>query len=201
MACADVAVAIAIRRRGQPRRITDRAEIDGHRVNVVADGLQPLQDGLPLFPVQLPQERTQSLDERIFQQRFAVGFRDKETVQADVERLGNLLQRAEARRHLTAFDAREVGARDLRARLQLALGHRARFAQLANALADILDRLLVDELLRRWFSGCFLRTRRWRNQELQTLRQSAHATAAISSARSVLDETTGLTANDFPIHF
>ena len=67
MACADVAVAVAIRRRGlrQPRRITDRAEIDGRRVNVVADGLQPLQDGLPLFPVQLPQERTQSLDEEI----------------------------------------------------------------------------------------------------------------------------------------
>ena len=86
MADADVAVAIAIRRRvlRQPRRITDRAEIDGRCMNLVADGLQPLQYRLPLFPIQLPQERPQTLDERIFQQRFAVGFRDEEPVQADV---------------------------------------------------------------------------------------------------------------------
>src|SRR5207253_7695156 len=160
-----------------------------------------LQDGLPLFPIQLPQERTQALNEGIFQQRFAVGFRDEKPVQADVERLGDFLQRAEARRHLAAFDAGEVGARDLRARLQLALGHAARFPQLANALADILDRLLVDELFWGWFSGLFLRRCRWRNQELQTLRQGAHATAAIPGARPVLNETTCLTANDFPIHF
>ena len=121
----------------------------------------------------MPQERTQTLNEGIFQQRFAVGFRDEKPVQANVERLGDLLQRAEARRHLAAFDAGEVGARDLRARLQLALGHAARFPQLANALADILDRLLVDELFWGWFSGLFLRRCRWRNQELQTLRQGA----------------------------
>ena len=38
---ADADVTVAIRRRGlrQPRRITDRAEIDGHGTNVVADGL------------------------------------------------------------------------------------------------------------------------------------------------------------------
>jgi hypothetical protein len=83
----------------------------------------------------------------------------------------------------------------------LALGHAARFAQLANALADILDRLLVDELFGGWFSGCFLWRCRWRNQEFQTLGQGAHATAAISRARPVLDETTCLTANDFPIQF
>src|SRR3979490_1595507 len=203
MADTDVAVAIAIPRRGlrQPRRITDRAEIDRCCMNVVADGLQPLQDGLPLFPIQLPQERTQSLDERILEQRFAIGFRNEEAVQADVEGLGDLLERAEARRYLPAFDARKVGARDLRARLQLALGHAARFAQLANALADILDRLLVDKLFCCRLSGCFLRRCRWRNQELQTLGQGAHATAAISRARPVLDETTCLTANDFPIHF
>ena len=43
MAGADVAVGIAIRRRGlrQPRRITDRAEIDGRHVNVVANRLEP----------------------------------------------------------------------------------------------------------------------------------------------------------------
>ena len=60
MACADVTV--AIRRSGlrQPRRITDRAESCWYCAHVVADGLQPLQDGLPLFPVQLPQKRPQS---------------------------------------------------------------------------------------------------------------------------------------------
>src|SRR6267154_2890634 len=95
-------VAVAIPRRGlrKPRRITDRAEIRWQRSNVIAYRLQPLQYRLPLFPIQLPQERPQSLDERILQQRFAVGFRNKEPVQADVERLGDLLQRAEARRHL-----------------------------------------------------------------------------------------------------
>ncbi len=100
MAQADVTVAVAIRRRGlrQPRRITDRAESSRHCMDVVADGLQPLQYGLPLFPIELPQERPQALDEGIFQQRFAVGFRDEEPVQADVERLGDLLQCAEAGR-------------------------------------------------------------------------------------------------------
>src|ERR1700751_5833556 len=135
------------------------------------------------------------MNEGIFQQRFAVGFRDEKPVQSDLERLGDLLQRAEARRHLAAFDAGEIGARDLRARLQLALGHAARFAQLANALADVLDRLLVDELCCFGLSGCFLRWCRWRNRELQTLGQGAHATAAIPRARTVLNETTSLTAN------
>src|SRR5258708_5468625 len=138
-------IAVAIPRRGlrKPRRITDRAEILRQRSNVVADRLQPLQYGLPLFPIQLPQERPQSLDERILQQRFAVGFRNEEAIQPHVERFGDLLQSAQAGRHLPALDARQVRARHLRARLQLALRHRARFAQLANALADILDRLPV----------------------------------------------------------
>ena len=44
---------VAIRRRGlrEPCRVTDRAESDRSRVHMVADGLQPLQDGLPLFPI------------------------------------------------------------------------------------------------------------------------------------------------------
>src|SRR5207249_11165946 len=86
MAHADVPVGIASRRRvlWQPRRITDRAESDRRCMSVVAYGLQPLQYRLPLFRIQLPQERPQSLDEGIFQQRFAVGFRDEEPVQADV---------------------------------------------------------------------------------------------------------------------
>src|SRR5208282_6061213 len=115
MSVVPVPVAIRRRRLRHPRRITDRAESDRRCMNVIANRLQPLQNGLPLFPIQLTQERPQSLDERILEQRFAVGLRDKEPVQADVQRLGNLLQRAEARRHLAAFDAGQVGARHLRA--------------------------------------------------------------------------------------
>src|ERR1700730_6090910 len=106
-----IAIAIAIRRRlllRQPRRITDRAERSRNRSNVIADGLEPLQNGLPLLPIQLTQKRPQSLDEWIFQQRFAVGFRNKKTVQADVERFGNLLQSAEAGSHLAALNARQI---------------------------------------------------------------------------------------------
>src|ERR1700693_6118806 len=94
-----VAVSVAIRRRlllRQPRRVADRAERSRNRSNVIADGLQPLENGLPLLPIQLAQKRTQSLDERIFQERFAVGFRNKETVQADIERFGNFFQSAKA---------------------------------------------------------------------------------------------------------
>src|SRR3954466_5976190 len=123
----DVTVAIAISRRGlgQARGITDRAESSRDRTDVIADRLQPLQNRLPLFPIQLPQERPQSLNERIFQQGFAVGFRNKEPVEADVERLGDFLQRAEARSHLPALDTRQIRSRYLRTRLELALSHRA----------------------------------------------------------------------------
>src|SRR5271170_3928358 len=78
---ADVAVAIPRRGLRQPRGITDRAESSRDRTDVVADGLQPLQNGLPLFPIQLPQERPQSLNEGILEQRLAVGFRNEEAVQ------------------------------------------------------------------------------------------------------------------------
>src|ERR1700732_1739206 len=111
-----IAIPVAIRRRlllRQPRRITDRAERGRNRSNVIADGLQPLQNGLPLLPIQLAQERTQSLDERVFQKGFAVGFRDKKPVQADIERFGNFFQSAETRSHLATLNARQVGARDL----------------------------------------------------------------------------------------
>ncbi len=66
-----------------------------------------------MFPIQLLQERTQSLDERIFQQRFAVRFRNEEPVQTDVERFRDLLQRPQAWRHLSAFNTRQIGTRDL----------------------------------------------------------------------------------------
>src|SRR5260370_25016429 len=182
-------VAVAIPRRGlrQPRRITDRAEVGRQRSNVIADRLQPLQYGLPLFPIQLPQERPQSLDERILQQRFAVGFRNKEAIQPDVQRFGDFLQSAQAWRHLPALDARKIRSRHRRARLQLALRHAARLAQLADTLADILDRLAVGKLLLGWFSAGFLLRCCGRNQELQTLRQRTYASTAIPRARPVLD--------------
>src|SRR5271156_7135901 len=65
-----VSVAVAISRRGlrHPRRITDRAESNRHCMDVIADRLQPLENRLPLFPIQLPQKRSQSLDERILEQ-------------------------------------------------------------------------------------------------------------------------------------
>src|ERR1700686_1603274 len=170
MAGADVTVTVgvAIRRRlllRQPRRITDRAERSRNWRNVIADSLQPLQNGLPLLPIQLAQEGAQSLDEGIFEERFAIGFRNKKAVQPDVERFGDFFQSTEARSHLTTLNARQVGARDFRARLQLALGHRARFAQLANALADVLHRFLVNETDGGHFCCCFLHRGWWRNQK------------------------------------
>src|SRR5262245_11009239 len=88
-----VPVAVATRRRGlrQPRRITDRAEIDRRCMNVIADRLEPLEDGLPLLPVQLAKERAQTLDERIFEQSLAVRFGNEETVQPDAQGLGDFL--------------------------------------------------------------------------------------------------------------
>src|SRR5437764_6860086 len=115
MASAQRYVPVAIPRRSlrQSRRITDRAEVRRNRADVVADRLQPLQYGLPLFPVQLAQEYPQPLDEGIFQQRLAVRLRNKEPVQADVQRLGDLLESAKARRHLPALNARQIRSRHL----------------------------------------------------------------------------------------
>ena len=47
---------VAIRGRAlrKPSRVTDRAEVRRCRMNVIADGLQPLEDRLPLLPIQLP---------------------------------------------------------------------------------------------------------------------------------------------------
>jgi hypothetical protein len=58
---------------------------------------------------------------------------------------------------------------------------------LANALADILDRLAVGELFLGEFSADFLHWFWGRNQELQSLRQGAYAAPAISRARPILD--------------
>src|SRR5882672_6485277 len=115
--------------------------------NMVADRGQTLQNQLPLFPVQLSQERPQPLDEWILQQCFAVRFGHEEAVQADAKRFGNFFQRSEARRHLAAFDPRQIRPGNPRARLELALRHPARFAQLPDTLPYILHRLAVRPLL------------------------------------------------------
>src|SRR5690242_5965839 len=73
--------------------------------HVIADGLQPLQNSLPLRPIELTQKRTQTLDEWIFEERLARGFRHEEAVQPNAQSFGNLLERAEAGGHLPALDA------------------------------------------------------------------------------------------------
>src|ERR1700740_1390586 len=195
-------LSVAIRRRGlrQPRRVTDRAERNWGRVNMVADGLQPLQNGLPLFPIQLPQEWPQSLDERIFEQRFAVRFGDEEAVQSHIQSLRNLFERAETGRHLPALDTRQVRAAYLRARLQLALRHPSRLPQLANALADILDRFLIRELAGQSFRRGLLLRRRLRDEILHPLGQRTHAATAVACAGAILDQAASLAADDLPVH-
>jgi len=91
MAHADVAVAIAIADAGCGSRagLPIGRRLIGADMNVVADSLQPLQNGLPTVQSSLPQERPQSWMNGVFQERFAVGLRDEEPVQADVERLGD----------------------------------------------------------------------------------------------------------------
>src|SRR4029077_20980568 len=74
------------------------------RTHVLADGLQTLQDGLPLRPIKLPQVRPKSLNERVFENRFSVRFRHEEAIQANTERLGAFFERAETRSHLPALD-------------------------------------------------------------------------------------------------
>src|SRR5271168_2381384 len=86
---------------GNLRRQRTHAVIRAH---MLADGLQPLQNALPLCPIELTQVRTKPLNERVFEHRLAVCFRHEETVQSHTQRLGNLLQRSETRRHLSALD-------------------------------------------------------------------------------------------------
>src|ERR1700704_3313928 len=110
---------------------------------MVADRGQALQNRLPLFPVKLPEERPQPLDEWIFQESLPVRFGNEEAVQADAKRFGNLFKRSEAGRHLSAFDPRQIRPGNARARLELALRHPARFAQLPDTLPYVLHRLAV----------------------------------------------------------
>src|SRR6266436_6094919 len=168
--------------------------------DVVADRGQTLQNRLPLFPVQLPQERPQPLDEWILQQCLAVRFGHEEAVQADAKRFGNFFQRSEAGRHLAAFDPRQIRPGNPRARLELALRHPARFAQLPDTLPYILHRLAVRPLLEELpvVARKLLRLR-WRNQKLHLRRQQAQAPAAIPRAGAILHEPAGLTTNYFAV--
>src|SRR6202034_1959064 len=76
--------------------------------DVLADRLQPLQNALPLRPIQLPQERTKTLNERILEYRFAVCLRHEEAIQSDSKCFSNLFERAEAGGHLSAFDTGQI---------------------------------------------------------------------------------------------
>ena len=112
-------------RRGHGRRVPARRHVRHFRLvhrlhgwpydavaHVVANRLQALQNGLPLPPFQLTQERPQPLDERILEECLTRRFGNKETIQSDAQGFRDFFQRAEARRHLAAFDARKVGTRD-----------------------------------------------------------------------------------------
>jgi hypothetical protein len=85
----------------------------------------------------LPQERAQSLDERIFQ-TLPRRIRNEEPVQPTFS--ASEIFSACQLGVIWPLSMREIGRETFQARL-LALGHAARFAQLADALADILDRL------------------------------------------------------------
>jgi len=117
------------------------------RIHVLADRLQPLQNPLPLCPIELPQERPKTLNERILEHRLAIRLRNEEPVQTNSQRFGNLFERAEAGRHLPALDSGQIRARYARARLQLALRHPTRFPQLPDSLADVLDSLAIRPVL------------------------------------------------------
>jgi hypothetical protein len=72
---------------------------------------------------------------------------------------------------------------------------------LANALTDILNGLLIrklggDHFGRRLILWSFLG-----NQVLHALGQRTDAAAAIAGAGAILDQSAGLAANNFPIHF
>src|ERR1017187_7992926 len=89
-------------------RLNQGAQLRMANSDMVADGGQALQNRLPLFPVELPQERPQPLDEWILQQGFSVRLGNEEAGQTDAERFGKFFERSEAGRHLAAFDTRQI---------------------------------------------------------------------------------------------
>jgi len=79
------------------------------------------------------------------------------------------------------------------------LRHPARFTQLANALTDVLHRLLVGELVRSRL-GPGLRLGLASGIRTQPLRQGSNASPAIASARPVLHQPQVLQRMNFPVH-
>ena len=76
--------------------------------HVIADRLQPFENALPLRPIELPQERPETLNKWVFEYGLTVRFRNKETVQTDSQSFSNLFERAEAGCHLPAFDSGKI---------------------------------------------------------------------------------------------
>src|SRR6185437_8235990 len=169
--------------------------------HVIADRLQPLQNSLPLRPVKLTQERTQALDEWIFEQGLASGFGHEEPIQPDAQSFGDFFECAEAGSHLPALNTREIRTGDARLRLKLALRHPARLAQLANALPDVLDGLAVRPVFRGLRFPRRLLRRRSRDNESNPRRQQAHTTTAIIRLCAILHEAAHTTTDYFSIHF
>src|SRR5579872_54310 len=159
---------------------------------VVANRGQASQNRLPLCPVELPQEWPQPLDEWILQQCFAVRFGNEEAVQANAKRFGNFLKYSEAGRLLSAFDSRQIRPGYSRTFLEVGLRHPAQFAQLPDALPDILQRLVVRPLLKAlpFVPRKLLRLRR-RNKKFHLRRQQMKAPAAISGAGEILHHPAG----------
>ena len=79
------------------------------RAHVVADRLQALEDPLPLRPIELAQEGPETLDKWILENRFAIRLGHEKAIQSNAKGFSNLLESAEAGRHLTAFNPGQIG--------------------------------------------------------------------------------------------
>lgn len=167
---------------------SQRRSLHGVRADVVADSLKPLQNGLPLRPIQLAQERPEALNERVLENRLSVRFRNEEPIQAHAQSFGDLLKRAEAGCHLAALYTREIRARNTRTGLELALRHAAGFPQLTDPLPDVLDRFAIRPVFEELaiVTRQILRRRR-RNYKRHLRRQESQTTATITRTRAVLN--------------
>src|ERR1700737_1170294 len=131
---------------------------------------------------------------------FAVQFGNEKAIQTNPKRFGKFFERSEAGRHLAAFDPRQIRPGNARARLELALRHPARFAQLPDTLPYILHRLAVRPLLEELpvVSRKLLWPRR-RNKKPPPRRQEAEAPAAIPRAGAILHEPARLATDYFTV--
>src|ERR1700722_14435770 len=106
------------KRVGHPlRRRRNGAQRAVGGIDVLADGLQTLENGLPLRPIELTQGGPKTLDEWILKDWFSIRFRNEEAIQTYAQRFSNFLERAEARRHLTTLDPGKIGTGDPRTSL------------------------------------------------------------------------------------